>query len=108
MTKQYYLLVCAVVTFPAFAQTPNGEFVGSQACATGHRSIYDRWQKTRMANVLQDVRQRPEVVLGDFSTPNPLVTFKLEDVVFTYGANGSNGTIPGTATIISCKAPSGM
>ena len=38
-----------------------------------------------MANVIRDPRQHPSAVLGDFSTPNPLVTFTKEDVAFTYG-----------------------
>lgn len=39
-----------------------------------------------MANILVDVDERPEVVVGDFSTPNDLVTFNLDDVDFTYGS----------------------
>lgn len=39
-----------------------------------------------MANVLTDVKEHPEAILGDFSTPNELVTFKPEDIVFTYGS----------------------
>ena len=62
------------------------EFVGSQACESCHQSIYDRWENTLMANVLQDAKAKPEVILGDFSTANPLVTFKKEDIVFTYGS----------------------
>ena len=62
------------------------EFVGSASCAECHQDIFDRWQETLMANVLQDPTQRPEAVLGDFSTPNELVTFSLEDVAFTYGS----------------------
>ena len=42
-------------------------------------------------NVLQDVKTEPEVILSDFSKPNPLVTLKKEDIVFTY-ASGSNTT----------------
>ena len=38
-----------------------------------------------MANVLQDPRERPDAVAGDFATPHPLVTFGIEDVAFTYG-----------------------
>ena len=38
-----------------------------------------------MANVIRDPRQHPSAVLGDFSTPNPLVTFTPADVAFTYG-----------------------
>jgi len=41
---------------------------------------------TLMANVVQDPRQRPQAVLGDFSKPNPLVTFTIEDVAFVYGS----------------------
>ena len=61
------------------------DFVGSLACQSCHQDIYDRWKDTLMANVLQDARERPEVILGDFSTPDPLVTFRKEDIDFTYG-----------------------
>jgi predicted CXXCH cytochrome family protein len=67
------------------AQPPAGPFTGSEACRDCHESIYDRWQDTLMANVLTDVREQPEAILGDFSTPNPLVTFDRDDVAFTYG-----------------------
>jgi hypothetical protein len=39
-----------------------------------------------MANVLVDPSESPEIVLGDFSVPNPLVTFSIDDVAFTYGS----------------------
>src|SRR4051812_19022422 len=61
-------------------------FVGSQACRDCHTSIYDRWSTTLMANVVQDPKQRPNAILGDFSKPNPLVTFTPQDVAFTYGS----------------------
>lgn len=71
----------------AAAQTPPGaRFVGSKTCAGCHSSIYERWKDTLMANILVDVKERPEAILADFSTPNPLVTFSKEDVVFTYGS----------------------
>ena len=38
-----------------------------------------------MANVVTDPRQHPEVVLPDFTKPDPLLTFKLDDVAFVYG-----------------------
>ena len=62
------------------------EFVGSAACQSCHQDIYTRWKDTLMAKVLQDPKERPEAILGDFSTPNPLVTFRREDVAFTYGS----------------------
>ena len=39
-----------------------------------------------MANILQDAKAHPEVILADFSKPNPLVTFRRQDIVFTYGS----------------------
>ena len=60
-------------------------FTGSAACRDCHLEIHDRWQETLMANVLLDPRERPDAILGDFETPNPLVTFRPEDVTFTYG-----------------------
>ena len=39
-----------------------------------------------MANVLVDPRERPDIILGDFDTPHPLVTFRPEDVTYTYGS----------------------
>ena len=60
-------------------------YVGSAACQSCHRDIYDRWKDTLMANVIRDPRQQPDAILADFSTPNPLVTFTKEDIAFTYG-----------------------
>ena len=39
-----------------------------------------------MANILVDVKAHPEAILADFSKPDPLVTFKKEDIAFTYGS----------------------
>ena len=61
-------------------------FVGSRTCETCHQDVYDRWQRTLMANILQDVRERPEAVLGDFSKADPLLTFSRDDVTHTYGS----------------------
>ncbi|HEX5048800.1 MAG TPA: cytochrome c3 family protein [Gammaproteobacteria bacterium] len=74
---------------PARAQdaSPRGGFTGSAACRDCHRSEYDRWQKTRMANVVVDPKKHPEAVLGDFSKPNDLVNFKIRDVAFLYGSH---------------------
>lgn len=66
-------------------KTADNQYVGSPACRTCHQSHFDRWQATLMANVVQDVRTRPKAILADFTTPNPLVTFRPEDVDLTYG-----------------------
>jgi predicted CXXCH cytochrome family protein len=66
-----------------WAQAP--AYVGSTACKTCHPATYERWSKTRMANVVTDPKVHPEVILPDLSKPNPLVTFKKEDIAFVYG-----------------------
>src|SRR3954469_16327181 len=73
---------------PAPAPAPPGgrSYVGSDACRRCHQPIYERWSKTRMANVVTDPREHPDVVLPDFNKPDPLLTFKLADVAFVYGS----------------------
>ncbi|MCZ2148806.1 MAG: cytochrome C [Bryobacterales bacterium] len=79
---RFFLLGCLLIA-PAWAQR---DYAGSAKCGTCHQSIYDRWKKTRMANILVDIKQRPDAILGDFSKPDPLVNFRKEDIVFTYGS----------------------
>ena len=67
------------------APASQATYVGSATCATCHRATYERWSKTRMANVVTDPKQHPELVLPDFTKPDPLLTFKLADVAFVYG-----------------------
>ena len=67
------------------SQTPV-QYVGSQSCRRCHAPTYERWSKTRMANVVRDPKQHPEAVLPDFSKPDPLLTFKLDEVAFVYGS----------------------
>jgi predicted CXXCH cytochrome family protein len=66
--------------------SPQASYVGSQTCQRCHASTYERWSKTRMANVVRDPRQHPEAVTPDFSKPDPLLTFKLDDVALVYGS----------------------
>jgi predicted CXXCH cytochrome family protein len=80
---RYLVFVLTAVAPVAFSQN---SYVGSQACATCHPTTFKRWQKTRMANVVVDPKVHPEVIIGDFSKPNPLVTFKKDDVAFVYGS----------------------
>ncbi len=60
-------------------------YVGSLACQRCHATTYERWSRTRMANVVTDPKVNPSIVLGDFTKRNPLVTFELQDVALVYG-----------------------
>src|SRR5579863_3021596 len=50
-------------------------YVGSRRCQPCHAAAYERWSKTRMANVVRDPREHPDCVIPDFSKPDPLLTF---------------------------------
>jgi predicted CXXCH cytochrome family protein len=76
----------AAAPAPAPPPPAGRAYVGSEACGGCHRPIYERWAKTRMANVVVDPRQHRDRVLPDFNKPDPLLTFKLDDVAFVYGS----------------------
>jgi hypothetical protein len=73
-----------------FSQSPpaatSAQYVGSTACKTCHPAIYDRWSRTRMANVVRDPKVHPEAILPDLSKPDPLVKFTKDDIAFVYGS----------------------
>src|SRR6202789_1980666 len=49
----------------------DAHYVGSAACKDCHTEIYDRWKKTRMANVVQDPHTHPEAFIPDLSKTDP-------------------------------------
>lgn len=67
----------------AFAQS---DYLGSKTCQTCHPAIYERWSKTRMANVVRDPKVHPEAILPDLSKPDPLVNFTVNDIAWVYGS----------------------
>jgi predicted CXXCH cytochrome family protein len=71
---------------PQAAGLTGAHYVGSQACQSCHRDIYDRWKQTRMANVVRDPHEHPDAIVPDLTKPDPLVTFTKEDVAFVYGS----------------------
>src|ERR1700756_2844000 len=64
----------------------SAQYAGSSACKTCHANVYQRWSKTRMANVVSDPREHPEVIIPDLSKPNPVFAFSKDDVAFVYGS----------------------
>lgn len=62
-------------------------YVGSGACASCHREIYDRWKNTRMANIVRDPKVHPDAITSDWSQPNPVVNFTRDDIAFVYGSH---------------------
>ncbi len=67
-------------------QNSQARYAGSAACRNCHSGIYDRWKKTRMANVVRDPKEHPDAILPDLSKPDPLLTFKPDEIAFVYGS----------------------
>jgi len=81
--------VAALSPQAAAAQLPiagTAHYVGSAACKDCHAKIYDRWKKTRMANVVQDPRAHPNAIIPDLSKSDPLLTFTKDEIALTYGS----------------------
>src|SRR6476660_1354486 len=86
-----WLAVLATVRGPVAAQAqpqpaPAPTYVGSASCSICHTATYNRWRNTRMANVVRDPKEHPEAIIPDLSKPDPLLTFKKEDIAFVYGS----------------------
>jgi len=64
----------------------DAKYVGSAACKDCHTDIYERWKKTRMANVVRNPHEHPDAITPDLSRPDPLVTFTKDDIAFVYGS----------------------
>ena len=71
---------------PAALLAQTAQYVGSAACKSCHSAIYNRWSKTRMANVVRDPKTHPEAIIPDFAKPDPLVNFTKDDIAFVYGS----------------------
>src|SRR5262245_38639197 len=97
--NQVWQLVLYIRNLPAVAPTPEdalaeeqtetiskAQYTGSAACKSCHEAIYERWAKSRMANVVRDPKEHPDAIIGDFSKPDPLVKFSTADVALVYGS----------------------
>jgi predicted CXXCH cytochrome family protein len=68
------------------ADLTGAHYVGSKACESCHRDIYDRWKQTRMANVVRDPHEHSDAIAPDLTKPDPLLTFTKDDIAFVYGS----------------------
>ncbi len=80
-------LLFLVIPITALGQTvSDATYVGSAACQPCHAQLYERWSKTPMANVVRDPKNHPDAIIPDLSKPDPLVTFRKDDIAFVYGS----------------------
>ncbi len=82
----FFIAAITLLALAATAQEPKPHFVGSESCKKCHEKQYDGWKQTRMANVVQNPKEHPEAVLGDFAHDDPVRTFGLDQVAFVYGS----------------------
>ena len=65
-------MAAAAAAFPLPAS-----YVGSASCKTCHSQIYERWQKTLMANVVRDPREHPDMSTDACATMgNPVLWWR--------------------------------
>jgi hypothetical protein len=76
--------VVLLIRWFVLAQTPR--YAGSDACKPCHSAIYNRWSKTRMANVVRDPKVHPDAIIPDLAKPDPLVNLTANDIAFVYGS----------------------
>jgi predicted CXXCH cytochrome family protein len=65
---------------------PSAQYTGSAACRECHQEVYDRWSKSRMANVVRDPREHPDAILPNVSMAHPLLNFSVNDIALVYGS----------------------
>src|SRR3984893_17285806 len=75
------LFICPFALFGQVSQ-----YTGSAACKTCHPAVYNRWSKTRMANVVRDPKTHPDAIIPDLTKPDPLVKFTKDDIGLVYGS----------------------
>ena len=76
-----------MTAFAGTASAQTAQYTGSAACKTCHASTYERWAKTRMANVVRDPKEHPDAIIPDFSKADPaIVTFSKDAIAFVYGS----------------------
>ncbi len=70
----------------AAAQGNQPTYVGSETCKACHSEQYEEWKQSLHSKMIQDAKANPDVIIGDFTSDDPDLTFKKEDVVYTIGS----------------------
>jgi predicted CXXCH cytochrome family protein len=69
---------------PGFGEGAEG-YIGSDRCGGCHEGLYQEWQGTLHAQMVQNANQTPEAVLGNFQQRDPARTFDLAAVDYVIG-----------------------
>lgn len=77
------LILLATVSLGSSGLPPLGEYVGASGCRSCHSDKYEGWKRTFHSAVVQDARQNPEAILGDFTAPG--LGVRREELEYTIG-----------------------
>ncbi|MBU2559274.1 ammonia-forming cytochrome c nitrite reductase subunit c552 [archaeon] len=67
--------------------TQAATYVGSERCGECHKDKYEDWKNTFHSRMMQDPKENPNAILGDFESENKFRTFTKEDVAYTIAGN---------------------
>ncbi len=62
------------------------DYVGSRKCKQCHERRYLEWKTSLHSRAMQDAKENPLAIIGDFESPSQVRTFKIEDVAYTMGS----------------------
>lgn len=61
-------------------------YAGSDRCLACHVDIYLGWRDTLHANIVQDAKAEPSVIIGDFGHSDPDLSFAVDQVAYVIGS----------------------
>jgi hypothetical protein len=69
-----------------FKDRTGATFAGSETCKKCHERTYLEWKTSLHSRMMRDVKVEPLSNIGDFRTPDDVLTFTKEDVAYTLGS----------------------
>jgi hypothetical protein len=69
-----------------FKDRTDATFAGSETCKNCHERTYLEWKTSLHSRMMRDVKLEPLSNIGDFRTPDDVLTFTKEDVAYTLGS----------------------
>jgi hypothetical protein len=69
-----------------FKDRTGATFAGSETCKKCHERTYLEWRTSLHSRMMRDVNLEPLANIGDFRTPDDVLTFTKEEVAYTLGS----------------------
>jgi len=69
-----------------FRDRTGATFVGSEECKKCHERTFLEWKTSLHSRMMQNAKEYPEAIIGDFETPSNVMKFVEKDVDYTLGS----------------------